>query len=102
MEGRRPQSNFSLGNTHTHTEREREREREREEEETRRGEEEARTIQEALRARRATISLRASNFYDEATGPGRANTRGDQPTFDVPPSAGETPVRSYFAWKVDR
>ena len=66
------------------------------------GKKEARTIQETLRARRATISLRASNFYDEATGPGRANTRGDQPTFDVLPSASETPVRSYFAWKVAR
>lgn len=38
-----------------------------------------REIEEALRARRATISLRASNFYDGGTGPGRANTRGDQP-----------------------
>lgn len=34
-----------------------------------------------LLPRRATISLRASNFHDEATGPGRASTRGDEPYF---------------------
>lgn len=48
-------------------------------EEERRKKEREREIEEALRPRRATISLRASNFYDGATGPGRANTRGDQP-----------------------
>lgn len=31
-----------------------------------------------LLPRRATISLRAGNFYDEATRPGRGNTRGDE------------------------
>jgi len=31
-----------------------------------------------LLPRHATISLRASNFYDEATRAGRANTQGDE------------------------